>query len=140
MTTQSVGDNSTKGATTAYVRQEIQMTWSCHLSSGTGAVQTSCQWTLPAAVTFTQFDVHVVNAGASCSTAPILALYDNTGGATVGSFSVTLSNSTNTFTVVTGSASIVSGHIIVVKTTTAGVSCSPAPSGIDITATYQMTG
>jgi hypothetical protein len=138
MTTQSSGDNSTKGATTAYVRQEIQMTWSCHLSSATNNVATSCQWTLPAAVTFTQFDIHVVTAATTCSTSPVLALYDNTAGATIGSYSFTLSNTTNSFTAVTGSTSVVSGHLIVLKTTTAGSGCGTNAAGIDGTATYQM--
>jgi hypothetical protein len=142
MTTQPVGDNSTKGATTAYVRSEIQMTWSCHVSAAANSsTQTSCQWTLPstAAITFTQFEIHAAVAAASCTTYPTFALYDSTSSGTVGSFQVTFTNGTTNYSAVTGSTSVAAGHVIIVKATTVAAGCGTLPIGIDATAMYQMS-
>jgi hypothetical protein len=66
-TTQSAGDNSTKLATTAYVRSENQMAWSCPVAGTTSTVQ-YCNWTLPAAITITGLDLAASTAAAGCTT------------------------------------------------------------------------
>jgi hypothetical protein len=136
-TTQSGGDNSTKLATTAYVRSEIQMAWSCPVAGTSSTVQ-YCNWTLPAAITITGFDLSDSTAAAGCTTYPIVQLWDGTANAEVGSYSVAFTSGTNFFPQVTGSANVASGHFLRLKITTAAAGCTTSAAGIVGTVTYQM--
>lgn len=134
-TTQTAGDNSTKLATTAYVRSESQLTWSCSLGCGTGTGTTYCQWTLPASITVTQLDMATAGA-VGCSTWPTFQLWDAKANVEVGSYSVTFS--TNDFYNVTGSTNVASGEQLRMKVVTGASGCSTNPSAIVATVTYQM--
>jgi hypothetical protein len=134
---QSAGDNSTKLATTAYVRSEIQMAWSCPVA-GTTAVVSYCNWTLPAAITITGFDLAASTAATGCTTYPTLQVWDGTANAEVGSYSIAFTSGTNFFTQVTGSANVASGHLLRLKIATAGAGCSTNAAGVVGTLTYQM--
>jgi hypothetical protein len=135
--TATAGDNSTKIATTAYVRGETYMAWSCAVA-GTTAVTQYCNWTLPAGVTVTGFDLAATTAAAGCTTYPILQIWDGTAAAEVGSYSVTFTTGTNFYTQVTGSSSVAAGHQLRLKITTAAAGCTTNPAGVVATVTYQM--
>jgi hypothetical protein len=135
--TPSVGDNSTKLATTSYVRSEIQMAWSCPVAGTTAAVQ-YCNWTLPAAITITGFDLAASTAAAGCTSFPTLQIWDGTTNAEVGGFSIPFTSGTNFFAQVTGSVNVASGHFLRLKITTAGAGCMTNAGGVVGTITYQM--
>jgi hypothetical protein len=137
-TTQSSGDNSTKVATTAYVRNEMYLSWTCPVAGATTSGVSYCNWTLPAGLTITGFDLAASTAPAGCTTYPTLQVWDGTAGAEVGSYSLAMTSGTNFYTQVTGSTSISSGHLLRVKVTTGGAGCSTAPAGIVAVVTYQM--
>lgn len=136
--TASAGDNSTKLATTAYVKNEVVMAWTCPVAGATSVSQ-NCNWTLPAGVTITQFDLAANTAPAGCSTYPTLQLWDGKAGVEVGGFSISMTSSGgNFYPVVTGSTNVSAGEYLRVKVTTAGSGCSTPPAGIVATVTYQM--
>jgi len=135
--TASTGDNSTKIATTAYVRSETYMTWSCAVA-GTTAVTQYCNWTLPAGVTVTGFDLAASTAAAGCTTYPVLQIWDGTSGVEVGSYSVPFTSGTNFFTQVAGNSNVASGHQLRFKITPAAAGCTTNAAGIVATLTYQM--
>jgi len=135
--TASAGDNSTKLATTAYVRSEMQMAWSCPVAGTTGNVQ-YCNWTLPAAITITGFDLAASTAAVGCTTYPTLQIWDGTANAEVGSYSIAFTSGTSFFTQVTGNSNVASGHLLRLKITTAGAGCSTNAAGVVGTVTYQM--
>jgi hypothetical protein len=135
--TAATGDNSTKIATTAYVKSEIYSAWSCTVA-GTTSVTQNCSWTLPAGITVTGFDLAANTAAAGCTTYPVLQLWDGTAGAEVGSYSETFTSGTSFYTQVTGSSNVGSGHQLRFKVTTAAAGCSTNPAGVVATITYQM--
>jgi hypothetical protein len=135
--TATAGDNSTKIATTAYVRGEIYMAWSCAVA-GTTAVTQYCNWTLPAGITVTGFDLAATTAAAGCTTYPILQVWDGTSGAEVGSYSLPFTSGTNFYTQVTGSSNVAATHQLRLKITTAAAGCTTSPAGVVATVTYQM--
>jgi len=135
--TASAGDNSTKVATTAYVRGEVYMTWSCAVAGTTSAVQ-YCNWTVPAGITVTGFDLAASTAAAGCTTYPVLQVWDGTAAAEVGSYSIAFTSGTNFFSQVAGSANVTSGHQLRFKITTAAAGCTTNAAGVVATATYQM--
>jgi hypothetical protein len=135
--TASAGDNSTKLATTAYVRGEAQMTFSCPVA-GAGAVVQYCQWSLPAAITVTGFDLAAGTAPLTCSTYATLQVWDGTAGAEVGSYSIPMTSGNNFYSQVAGSTNVPSGHLLRVKVTTAAAGCGTVAAGIVATVTYQM--
>jgi hypothetical protein len=135
--TATAGDNSTKIATTAYVRGESFMAWSCPVS-GTTAVAQYCNWTLPAGVTVTGFDLAATTAAAGCTTYPVLQVWDGTASAEVGSYSIAFTTGTNFFTQVTGSTSVAAGHQLRLKITTAATGCTTNAASIVATVSYQM--
>ena len=137
-TTQSAGDNSTKLATTAYVKNEVYLTWTCPVAGATTGGVSYCNWTLPAGITITGFDLAASTAPAGCTTYPALQVWDGTANAEVGSYSTTMSSGTNFYTQVAGSTNVASGHLLRVKVTTGGSACSTAPAGIVAVVTYQM--
>src|SRR6202043_1053208 len=122
--TASAGDNSTKIATTAYVRGEIYGVWSCPVA-GTTTVTQYCNWTLPAGVTVTGFDLAASTAAAGCTTYPVLQVWDGTAAAEGGNYSTPFTTGTNFYTQVTGSASWSSGHTMRFKITTAAAGGTP---------------
>ena len=135
--TASAGDNSTKLATTAYVRGEAQMTFTCPVA-GAGATVQYCNWTLPAAITVTGFDLAAGTAPLTCSPYATLQVWDGTAGAEVGSYSITMTSGNNFYSQVTGSTNVSSGHLLRVKVTTAAAGCGTVAAGIVATVTYQM--
>jgi len=135
--TAAVGDNSTKIATTAYVRAETYGTWSCAVA-GTTAVTQYCNWTVPAGIAVTGFDLAASTAAAGCTTYPVLQVWDGTAGAEVGSYSATFTTGTNFYTQVTGSTNVTSGHQLRFKITTAAAGCTTNAGAIVATLTYQM--
>jgi len=136
-TTQSAGDNSAKVATTAYVRSEMQSAWSCPVAGTTATVQ-YCNWTLPAAITITGFDLAAATAAVGCTTFPTLQVWDGTANAEVGSYSIAFTSGTNFFAQVSGSSNLAAGHLLRLKITTAGAGCSTNAGGVVGTVTYQM--
>jgi hypothetical protein len=135
--TATAGDNSTKIATTAYVRSEEYMAWSCAVA-GTTAVTQYCNWTLPAGITVTGFDLAASTAAAGCTTFPVLQVWDGTASAEVGTYSTAFTSGTNFYTQVAGSTSVVSGHQLRFKITIAAAGCTTNAAGIVATITYQM--
>ena len=136
-TTQSAGDYSTKLATTGYVRNEMQLAWTCPVAGST-AVSQYCNWTLPAGLTVTGFDFASSTAPVGCTTYPTMQLWDGTTGAEVGSYSITLSSGANFYAKVAGSTNVPMGDQLRVKVTTAAAGCSPYPAAMVATVTYQM--
>ena len=131
--TRGTGDNSTNLATTAYVKNEIYLVWSCS-PAGFTTIGNYCSWTLPAAITITGFDYSNV-AAISCTTYPVIDVWDATLGAIVGSYALTLTGTGSTWNM-TGSANVPSGHVLRFRTATAAVGCTSAGLGASIT--YQM--
>lgn len=137
-TNQSGGDNSTKLATTAYVRNETYLSWTCPVAGATTTGVSYCNWTLPAGLTITGFDLAASTAPSGCTTYPILQVWDGTASAEVGSYSISMTSGTSFYTQSTGSTNISSGHLLRVRVTTGGAGCSTAPAGIVAVVTYQM--
>ena len=135
--TATAGDNSTKIATTAYVRSEVYLAWSCPVA-GTTAVTQYCNWTVPAGLTVTGFDLAASTAAAGCTTYPVLQVWDGTAGAEVGSYSTAFTTGTNFYTQVTGTTNVAAGHLLRFKITTAAAGCTTNAAGIVATITYQM--
>ena len=118
--TQSAGDNSTKLATTAFVRNEIYLAWTCPVAGATTTGVSYCNWTLPAGLTITGFDLAASTAPAGCTTYPTLQVWDGTANAEVGSYSIGMTSGTNFYTQVTGNTNVTAGHLLRVKVTTGG--------------------
>jgi hypothetical protein len=137
-TTASAGDNSTKVATTAYVRSEAQFAWSCPIGGTTTPSVQYCNWTLPAGLTITGFDLAASTAPAGCTTSPVVQVWDGTSSGEVGSYSITMGNGTSFATQVTGSTNVASGHLLRLKVTTAGAGCTTNAGNVVATVTYQM--
>jgi len=135
--TASAGDNSTKLATTAYVRNESYFSWTCPVAGSTSVSQ-NCNWTVPAGVTITGFDFAANTAPAGCTTYPVVQVWDGTSGAEVGSYSIPLTAGTNFYSQVVGNANLAAGHLLRVKVTTAAAGCSTNAGGMVATVTYQM--
>jgi hypothetical protein len=131
------GGSGKKIASTAYVRSEIYMAWTCAVA-GTTAVSQHCNWTVPAGLTVTGFDLAASTAAAGCTTYPVLQVWDGTSGAEVGSYSTVFTPGTNFYAQVTGSTSLTSGHQLRLKITTAAAGCTTNAAGIVATVTYQM--
>jgi len=136
-TTQTAGDNSTKVATTAYVRGEQYLTYSCAVAT-VGTAEQFCTWTLPAAITVTGFDLSAGTDPAGCTTSAVVQVWDGTANTEVGSFSTTLSNGNNFYTQVTGSTNVASGHALRIKTTTGEAGCTTTAANVVAIVTYQM--
>lgn len=137
-TTQSAGDNSGKLASTAYVKNEIYLTWTCPVAGATTSGVSSCNWTLPAGITITGLDLAASTAPAGCTTYPTLQVWDGTSNTEVGSYSLTMSSGANFYSQVTGSTNVGAGHLLRVKVTTGGAGCGTSPAGIAAVVTYQM--
>jgi hypothetical protein len=136
-TTQSVGDNSTKLATTAYVKSETYFSWTCPVAGSTSASQ-NCNWTIPAGLTITGFDFAANTAPVGCATYPVVQVWDGTAGAEVGGYSIPLTSGNNFYSQVTGSTNVTAGHLLRIKVTTAASGCSTNAAGMVATVTYQM--
>ena len=136
--TQAAGDNSTKLATTAYVRNETYLSWTCPVSGATTSSVSYCNWTLPAGLTITGFDLAASTAPLGCTTYPTLQVWDGTAAAEVGSYSIAMTSGNSFYTQVAGSTNISSGHLLRVRVTTGGAGCSTSPAGIVAVVTYQM--
>jgi len=137
-TTQSAGDNSAKLATTAYVRKEMYLAWTCSVAGATTSGVSYCNWTLPAGITVTGFDLAASTAPAGCTTYPTLQVWDGKANVEVGSYSIPMTSGNNFYTAVTGSTNLASGEYLRVKVTTGGAGCTTSPAGIVAVVTYQM--
>ena len=135
--TATAGDNSTKIATTAYIKNEAQFAWTCPVSGSTSVSQ-NCNWTIPAGLTITGFDLAANTAPAGCTTYAVMQLWDGTAAAEVGSYSITQTSGNNFYTQVTGSTNMAAGHLLRVKVTTAASGCSTNAASLVATVTYQM--
>jgi hypothetical protein len=135
--TQSSGDNSTKLATTAYVRNEAYYSWTCPVAGSTSASQ-NCNWTVPAGLTITGFDFAANTAPVGCTTYPVVQVWDGTAGAEVGSYSIPLTSGNNFYPQVVGSTNVAAGHLLRIKVTTAASGCGTNAGGMVATVTYQM--
>ncbi|MGA3103922.1 MAG: hypothetical protein ABSD53_05545 [Terriglobales bacterium] len=135
--TAAAGDNSTKLATTAYVKNETYLSWTCPVAGSTSVSQ-NCNWTLPAGLTITGFDFAANTAPSGCTTYPVVQVWDGTANAEVGSYSIPLSSGTNFYPQVAGSANVAAGHLLRVKVTTAGAGCGTNAGGMVAAVTYQM--
>ena len=136
--TTSAGDNSTKLATTAYVKNEMQMAWTCPVAGATTSGVSYCNWTVPAGITITGFDLAASTAPAGCTTYPTLQVWDGKAAVEVGTYSISMTSGSNFYGQVTGSANVAAGEYLRVKVTTGGSGCSTAPGGIVAVVTYQM--
>ena len=135
--TPSAGDNSTKIATTAYVRSEAQFAWTCPVAGSTSSSQ-NCNWTVPAGLTITGFDFAANTAPVGCTTYPTFQVWDGTSNTEVGSYSITLSSGTNFPPQVSGSTNLAAGHQLRIRVTTAASGCGTNAGGMVATVTYQM--
>ena len=136
--TASAGDNSTKIATTAYVKNETVMAWTCPVAGSTSASQ-NCNWTIPAGgLTITGFDFAANTAPAGCSPYATVQLWDGTSSVEVGSYSVTMTSGNNFYNQVSGSTNVAGGHLLRVKVTTAAAGCTTNAGGMVATVSYQM--
>jgi hypothetical protein len=136
-TTASAGDNSTKVATTAYVRGEQYLAYSCPVAT-VGTAEQFCTWTLPVAITVTGFDLSAGTDPTGCTTSAVVQVWDGTANAEVGSYSIALSNGNNFSTQVTGNTNVASGHTLRLKTTTAEAGCTQTAANVVAIVTYQM--
>jgi len=137
--TATAGDNSTKLATTAYVRNEAQFAWTCPVAGATTSGVSYCNWTVPANITITQFDLALSTAPAGCSPYPTFQVWDGKAGVEVGSYSITTtSTGGNFYPVVTGSTNLAAGEYLRIKVTQGGSGCGTNPAGVVATVTYQM--
>jgi len=137
-TTPSAGDNSQKLATTAYVKNEMQMAWTCPVAGATTSGVSYCNWTVPSGITITGFDLAASTAPAGCTTYPTLQVWDGKAGVEVGSYSITMTSGNNFYSQVTGSTNVAAGEYLRVKVTTGGSGCGTTPAGIVAVVTYQM--
>ena len=142
--TATAGDNSQKLATTAYVRSEGYMTWTCPLFGTAGGSYLStamsyCNWTLPVGATIVAFDFFTQSAPTSCTTYPVVSLWDGSSAGAVGSFNKTLDNATLYYPAVTGSTAVSATHQLRVRVTTASTGCTGNNYVPTATITYQMT-
>jgi hypothetical protein len=135
--TAAAGNNSTQLATTAYVKSEMQMVFSCPIGGTTTASVSYCNWTAPAGITITQFDLFASTAPSGCTTFPVVQVWDGTAAAEVGSYSITMSTSQETL--VTGSTTFTSGHGLRLRVTTAAAGCTTGAANVTAEVTYQMT-
>src|SRR5258706_16309093 len=126
--TAAAGDNSTKIATTAYVRAEISAAWSCPVA-GTTAVIQYCNWTVPAGITITGFDLAASTAAAGCTTFPVLQIWDGTAGGGFGGYSTALTSGAKIFTPGEGRGHRASGHQPRFKKTNPGGGWQHKPAG-----------
>jgi hypothetical protein len=113
------------------------MAFTCPVA-GAGALVQYCNWTLPAAITVTGFDLAAGTAPLTCSPYATLQVWDGTAGAEVGSYSITMTSGNNFYPQVTGSTDVPTGHLLRVKVTTAAAGCGTVAAGIVATITYQM--
>lgn len=115
-------------------------TWNCHLSASLGALANNCQFTTPSnGITVTGFEVYAVTAANTCTTYPVVQVQDTTASAEVGSFAITFTSGTNSYTQVSGSTAVTGGHKIAIRINTAAASCTTTPAGVDATVSYSMT-
>ncbi|MGO9086550.1 MAG: beta strand repeat-containing protein [Candidatus Sulfotelmatobacter sp.] len=138
-TTPSAGNNSTAVATTAYVKNEMQLAWTCPVAGATTSGVSYCNWTLPAGITITQFDLAMSTAPAACTTYPTLQVWDGKANTEVGSYSIAMtSGGTFFYPVVPGGTNLAQGEYLRIKVTTGASGCSTFPAGVVATVTYQM--
>jgi hypothetical protein len=121
------------------VKNEVQLAWTCPVAGATTTGVSYCNWTVPANITITQFDLALSTAPAGCTTYPTLQVWDGKANVEVGSYSITTTSSGgNFYPVVTGSTNLAAGEYLRVKVTTGGSGCTTSPAGIVATVTYQM--
>ena len=68
-----------------------------------------CNWTVPANITVTQFDLAASTAAAGCTTYPTLQVWDGKANAEVGTYSISMTSGTNFYSAVTGGVNLAAG-------------------------------
>jgi hypothetical protein len=140
-TTQTGGDTSTKLATDQFVTATeagTYATWGAQIFGTTSASTGYGSWTTPAAITVTGMDMYVGTPPVGCTTYATVQVYDLTGAAIVGSFTMTLTASTNFYTHVSGSANVAANHNLTFRVGTAAAGCSTNAANILPNLTYVM--
>lgn len=138
-TTTQIQAHINGGSVVTVLRKDTNYaTWGpCPIAATTGVTQ-YCSWTIPAGITVTGLDVWVNGLPAGCSTYAIIQAQDETAGAEIGSFGLTLSASNSQLST-TGSTAVTSGHVLTFKVATAAAGCSGNASNVTATITYQMS-
>ncbi len=110
--------------------------WSGHSENATTiAGQFGAGMTQANAITVKRLQLYVSAAAVSCTTYPVIAIYDSTASTIVGS--VTLTSGVHTFDSGVLSVAVPAGDALIPEFSTAGVGCSTNASGTDFTAQYQ---
>jgi hypothetical protein len=138
--TASAATNTTQVATTAYVvatEAGTYATWTSAIYGSTSNYKNG-SWTTPAAITVKDLDMYNLTSPAGCTTYPVIEIYDQTAGAEVGSFAITLAASTTFYTQVSGSSNVAAGHVLTFYVVTAGSGCSTNAGSVAATLTYVM--
>lgn len=116
-----------------------ELAWTCPVAGATTSGVSYCNWTVPANITITQFDLAMSTAPVGCTTYPTLQVWDGKASVEVGSYSIsTTSSGGNFYPVVTGSTNLAQGEYLRIKVTTGGSGCTTPPAGVVATVTYQM--
>jgi len=138
-TTTQIQAHVNGGALVTLLRKDTAFaTWGpCPIAVTTGITQ-FCSWTIPAGITVTGLDVWVNGLPSGCSTYAVIQAQDQTAGAAISGFTLTLSASSSQLST-TGSTAVPSGHVITFKVGTAAAGCSSNASNVTATITYQIT-
>jgi hypothetical protein len=139
--TASAGTNSTQVATTAYVvatEAGTYATWGAQMFGTTVASTGYGSWTTPAAITVTGMDLYIATPPVGCSTYATVSIYDLTASAVVGSYTITLTASTNFYSHVSGSSNVAASHNLTFRIGTAASGCSTNAANILPNLTYVM--
>ena len=95
-------------------------------------------WTTPAAITVTGMDLYIATPPVGCSTYATVSIYDLTASAVVGSYTITLTASTNFYSHVSGSSNVAASHNLTFRIGTAASGCSTNAANILPNLTYVM--
>jgi hypothetical protein len=101
-------------------------------SGGVGTLYTIP--TLNQTVYFTAASLYVVTAPLTCSTYPVIALWDSIGGVAIAQVALTSGTNNYTMTVVTNTG--YAGHTLGIRIVTQGVGCGTFPANVQIAAQY----
>lgn len=111
--------------------------WSNYVYNNSAATgKNSSRFTPNHAVTIVRYQFAAGTPASTCSTYPVLALYDATASSTI--TSITFTNGTADYDSGAISVNVPAGHIIESRWTTASASCTTAPAGVTFVVQYQM--
>jgi hypothetical protein len=111
-------------------------TWGCTIGLGTQFGGFTCAQFVPdTAITIVKMTMFATTAGATCTTAPVLAIED-TSNANAILTSLTFANAVNNYASGTLAVGVTSGHVLQAAISTAGV-CVTNPSGVSFLVEYR---